>query len=229
MELINHVPANKTCEWQLAAKDPTKRILLTFMHVQMHAALEYTYRSEADCIAKGARVLDGLTDTSPLRARFCKSHPPDIISNGHALTLTVPLSIIAELSAYAYLMDDYCGGYYTSLRGRFTTPHYPSSYPVNIDCTWLIDASQGNRIQVTFESMDLEDSDDCNNDYVEIRDYQDYDQLLGVFCGNRVPPTMSVKEFVIHFKSNNDIVGEGFMASYAYGESWRRRPRLRPE
>uniref|UniRef100_A0A1I8NWD8 Cubilin n=2 Tax=Stomoxys calcitrans TaxID=35570 RepID=A0A1I8NWD8_STOCA len=216
IDLVSHTLKNQTCEWQLLAKDPSKKLLLNFGHVQMHPSLAYTYRTEGDCINKGAVVLDGLNDTSPVRVRFCKSGPADIISNGHAFTLKIPLNIISEVFAIAYTMDGYCGGYHSSLQGKFSSPHYPNSYVVNMQCHWAIVPSEGNSIQITFESMDLEDSEECNNDYVEIRDHTE-EKVLGVYCGKTIPPTLKARGNVyIIFNSNDDIVGEGFLASYNY-------------
>ncbi|XP_073838257.1 cubilin [Musca autumnalis] len=217
LDFIYHVQRNRTCEWQLISKDPGKHILLTFSHLQMYPALAYTYRTEGECLDKGAIVYDGVDDKAPVRTRFCKSHPPDIISHGHGLTLKIPINLISEITAYAYQMDSYCGSIHTSLSGKFSTPYYPSSYPPNMQCDWYITPSKGNSIQVTFESMDLEDSDECNNDYVEIRESSSLGKLLGVYCGNRLPPTVRGREeLYIRFHSNDDVVGEGFLASYSY-------------
>lgn len=154
-----------------------------------------------------------------MRSRFCKIHPPDIISNGHALTLKVPMGLISEIEAYAFIMDTYCGGTHRSISGKFASPYYPSSYPVNIQCMWTLEASQGNAIALTFESMNLEDSDDCNNDYVEVRSMNELGKLLSLACGNKIPAAIEGSQtLLITFNSNNDIVGEGFIASYNYGK-----------
>ncbi|XP_058980023.1 cubilin homolog [Musca domestica] len=218
LDFAYHTPRNRTCEWQLISKDPSRHILLTFVHSQMYPALAYTYRSEGECMDKGVVVYEGVDDVdAPVRSRFCTSHPPDIISNGHALTLKVPINLISEMTAYAYQMDSFCGAMHTSLSGKFSTPYYPSSYPPNIQCDWYISPTKGNSIQVTFESLDLEDSDECNNDYVEIRESSALGKFLGVYCGNRLPPTVKGREdLFIRFQSNEDVVGEGFLASYSY-------------
>ncbi|XP_075164329.1 cubilin [Haematobia irritans] len=219
LDFSTHTQRNQTCEWQLISKDLSKHVFLNFGHIQMNPSLAYTYRTEGDCLNVGAVVYDGLNDTSPVRARFCKTHPPDILSNGHALTLKIPVNIISEVEAIAYQIDGYCGGYHRSLMGKIATPNYPNSYMVNIQCEWIIIPSAGNGLELTFESMDLENSDECNNDYVEIRQYNERNKLLGVYCGNQLPPSIkSNMEVQIIFHSNDDVVGEGFMLNYQYAK-----------
>lgn len=129
------------------------------------------------------------------------------------------MGLIAEVDAIIYAIDNLCGNYFKSITGKFASPNYPSSYPVNIQCIWYIMASKGNSIGLTFESMDLEDSDECNNDYVEVKGGDGLGTLLGLHCGNRIPAAVEGAESLsIIFNSNDDIVGEGFIATYYYGK-----------
>lgn len=130
------------------------------------------------------------------------------------------MGLIAEIDATAYVLDNACGNVHKSIMGKIASPSYPSSYPVNINCYWYIEASEGNTVGLTFESMDLEESDECNNDYVEVRDGtgNELGTLLGVYCGKNIPAVITgAKSMTIYFASNDDIVGEGFMATYYYG------------
>lgn len=53
------------------------------------------------------------------------------------------------------------------------------SYPNNIECEWTITASPGNRMGITIEMLDIEQSDQCNEDYLEIREQSSFGKLLG--------------------------------------------------
>lgn len=157
--------------------------------------------------------------TAPLRSKFCKTHPSTVISNGHALTIRVPMNVTTEFEGYYQLMDNWCGGYYMSLSGKFASPYYPSSYPVNFDCEWYIVASEGNSIVLTIEAFDTELSDGCNKDYLEVRESTESGRLMGLFCGNEIPsPIIGLQTVWIKFGSDNDGVGNGFIASYNYGK-----------
>lgn len=54
-----------------------------------------------------------------------------------------------------------------------------SSYPNNIECEWTITASPGNLMGITIEMLDIEQSDQCNDDYLEIRERSSFGKLLG--------------------------------------------------
>lgn len=49
-----------------------------------------------------------------------------------------------------------CGGILAGTKGEFHSPNYPSNYPENINCTWLIVGSKNKKVQLTFESFDFE-------------------------------------------------------------------------
>lgn len=122
------------------------------------------------------------------------------------------------------MVDNYCGAhYYRSLIGHFSSPYYPNSYPINMACYWFIEPTLGNRIVLNIESIDIENSENCNHDYLEIRE-TDTNHLLGVFCGNEpISSIESATSLTILFSSDaNNVVGNGFLASYNYGKYSRR-------
>lgn len=218
--LQRQVPTNESCVWVLRAADPGKHIIFTPTHVQLYPDASAQYPSEGDCMEHGVKIYEGINVTGTPRQKFCRSHPPALISTGSSLTISVPLSLIADFEGHFMTMDISCGSTYDALSGRFTSPYYPNSYPVNIDCEWIISATAGNSLSLTLESFDMEQSDGCNNDYLEIREESERGALIGVYCGNKVPPVVRSKGSIwLKFKSNDDVVGEGFMASYNYGES----------
>ena len=49
-----------------------------------------------------------------------------------------------------------CGGYYTSMRGTFTSENYPSPYAHNSRCRYTIMVPEGYSINLTFTDFDLE-------------------------------------------------------------------------
>ncbi|XP_050328157.1 cubilin homolog [Bactrocera neohumeralis] len=217
LAISRNAVTNETCEWHLVAKDLSKHVQFTPIHVQLSPLISLSAMLEEDCIEQGVKIYDGVDRTAPLRSKFCKTHPANVISNGHALTITVPMNVTTEFEGYYQLTDNWCGGYYMSLSGKFASPYYPSSYPVNIDCEWYIVASEGNSIVLTIEAFDTELSDGCNKDYLEVRESTESGRLMGLFCGSNIPsPITGLQTVWIKFGSDNDVVGNGFIASYNY-------------
>lgn len=48
-----------------------------------------------------------------------------------------------------------------------------------MECEWLIEASEGNKMSLTIEMMDIVPSDSCNNDYLEVRENDGSGRVLG--------------------------------------------------
>ncbi|XP_055914618.1 cubilin homolog isoform X2 [Eupeodes corollae] len=209
--------AQKECLWVFVAEDETKHVTLTSSHVRLHPWFTILNITE-DC--DGVMIYDGdFTNTSSIhpKQKFCHKHPPALTSLGHALTMKINTDFIDELDVYYSIMDNNCGGSFDSLHGTFASPFYPTSYPVNIECIWEIKASEGNWLSLTIQQMDIEDSEDCNADYLEVREGASNGRLIGVFCGNDVPNTLlGYKTLWIKFKSDDDMVRKGFIADYSY-------------
>ena len=57
--------------------------------------------------------------------------------------------------------------------GIIQSPSFPSRYPHNTECVWQVQADTSFRIVFSFtERFDLESSNNCQNDYVEVSDFQ---------------------------------------------------------
>ena len=67
--------------------------------------------------------------------------------------------------------------------------------------------------------FDLEESDHCNRDYVEIHLDGADGPLVGRYCGNTIPTNLTLSSnFWIKFNSDRDNTAGGFIASYNMGK-----------
>lgn len=104
-----------------------------------------------------------------------------------------------------------------------TAKHYKfhqfrCSYKNNIECEWTIKASPGNMITANVEMLDIDETDHCNGDYLEVRETSSTGKLVGVYCGRELPPTLAqANSYWLKFRSDNDGVGAGFLLEYNYG------------
>lgn len=113
-----------------------------------------------------------------------------------------------------------CGGTINSYEGAIASPNYPNSYPLNIACVWEIKASPGNIINLIIPKLNIDYSDNCADDYLEIREGGSIGKVLGVYCGNEPTRNVTSAEVIwIKFKSSNQGASTGFLAEFSYAKT----------
>merc|ERR1712062_357725 len=97
-------------------------------------------------------------------------------------------------------------------QGEIQSPNYPAAYPNNLDKTWNIEVAPGQRIQLTFESFDLEAHSDCGYDYVQIS----HGSFQQRYCGSSKPGPIisSGNTMTVTFHSDHSVNGNGFKATW---------------
>ncbi|XP_040824205.1 cubilin [Ochotona curzoniae] len=206
-------PNNANCTWIIQAQPPFNHITLSFTN--------FAIENSAGCTRDFLEILDGSSDDAPLRGRYCgTSMPHPITSFGSALTLRFISNFGRTYhgfhATYA-ASSSACGGNFYMAEGRFDSPGYPDIYPSNVECVWNIISSPGNRFQLSFISFQLEDSQNCSKDFVEIREGNATGQLVGRYCGNSLPHNYSsIMGHIlwIRFVSDGSGSGTGFQASF---------------
>uniref|UniRef100_A0A8C4WNJ9 Metalloendopeptidase n=1 Tax=Gopherus evgoodei TaxID=1825980 RepID=A0A8C4WNJ9_9SAUR len=95
----------------------------------------------------------------------------------------------------------------------FSSANYPSSYPDNSHCLWLIRIPQHQ-----FDAFDLQPSSDCTSDYIRIYDGSSRNSsvLLDKLCGMGSLPSLvaSRNVMLVEFVSDEATAATGFQASY---------------
>ena len=105
----------------------------------------------------------------------------------------------------------------TKESGYIYNPNYPRKYQNNIDYMWTIRAAGRYRISLRFNFFDLQESVNCQNDFLAIYDGSNENYpLINRFCGSKSPSIIQSKRNVvsIRMKTNKDIVGGGFVISF---------------
>lgn len=64
-----------------------------------------------------------------------------------------------------------CGGIINKTRGKIESPGFPSSYPINRDCTWTLKTTLGRRFKIYFHTLQIENNTDCTHDYLSVRNF----------------------------------------------------------
>jgi len=119
---------------------------------------------------------------------------------------------------------------------EFGTPKVGiKNYPASFDWQWNLIVPEGRQVQITFDTFELEQSENCKNDYLEVREANfrnpnipsDIDGEYGAIlakpmCGSTKPSTIqsSGNMVWVHFKSNSNTTTtyKGFKASFTAGQ-----------
>ena len=109
------------------------------------------------------------------------------------------------------------------------------NYPEDFEWEWYLIVPEGRQVELTFEIFELEQSADCENDYLEVREalfqftvlpFKRFDGRYGSIlskpvCGTNKPGTIrSVGNMIwVHFKSDRNATTtyRGFKASFKAG------------
>ena len=110
-----------------------------------------------------------------------------------------------------YLTGQSCDSYFTTLTGTLTSPNYPSNYPNNADCSFVIDIQHtgATSVVVRFNDFQLEDRYDLlyfgQGTHVGNR-------ILGSFTGPIIPDDLEVlgNQMWFYFESDFNVAARGF-------------------
>ncbi|XP_052801395.1 zinc metalloproteinase nas-36-like [Mya arenaria] len=132
---------------------------------------------------------------------------------------TVTLEDCATTSGYICQKphDPTCGGRYMATLGGRTiqSPGFPSSYPSDSSCTYVIQTNPGSRIRVHFDDSSLLEAN-CDNDYVDINLANNVTAEFTRYCGESLSGTIFTSEgslTVLIFRSNSRFSYRGFRAT----------------
>ncbi|XP_064414582.1 neuropilin and tolloid-like protein 2 [Latimeria chalumnae] len=114
-----------------------------------------------------------------------------------------------------------CGIWVRTINGgHFSSPNFPTSYPPNKECVYILEASPRQRIELTFdEPYYIEPSFECRFDHIEVRDGPfGFSPLINRYCGLKSPTLIrSTGRFMwIKFSSDEELEGLGFRAKYSF-------------
>ncbi|XP_075052657.1 embryonic protein UVS.2-like [Mixophyes fleayi] len=111
-----------------------------------------------------------------------------------------------------------CGHLLTDKNGILNSANYPSAYPNDASCVWLIRTTTKG-ITLDFNGFDVQSSPKCVSDYIKIYDGPSRTSpvLLDKTCGTGSIPRIvaSTNQMLIEFVSDSSVTGVGFKATYS--------------
>ncbi|KAI4871253.1 hypothetical protein NFI96_019773 [Prochilodus magdalenae] len=161
-----------------------------------------------------------------LGGRLCGTSPPELTqTTDNHLHVRFVSDGSNEASGFKLLFEAHstaCGGIIELADGDppgyITSPNYPSNYPQNIDCVWIIKVPNGEAVQLDFEDFYIEPNTQCQFDYLEVRDgVSSNANLLAKLCGDSRPSTQhsTGSAMYLRFRTDYIITHKGFKAKYS--------------
>ncbi|XP_078668013.1 inactive serine protease PAMR1-like isoform X2 [Branchiostoma floridae x Branchiostoma belcheri] len=126
----------------------------------------------------------------------------------------VRLVLAATLVALFGEARGQCGGTLSEETGELISPGFPTGYPSNSECTWIIRGDVEDTILIFFDSFNVEADDSCRYDYLRFTiDGQTGDRLCGAGFSEFENITVT-GEILVFFKSDGTVNMPGFRLIY---------------
>ena len=66
-----------------------------------------------------------------------------------------------------------------------SSPGYPKPYRADVACTWRVTTRRRHRLRLIVDELDVERTDSCHFDFVEVRAGRRAGDVLARYCGTR--------------------------------------------
>uniref|UniRef100_A0A3Q2TAZ9 Cubilin n=1 Tax=Fundulus heteroclitus TaxID=8078 RepID=A0A3Q2TAZ9_FUNHE len=208
----NRYPENRECIWYVTST-PGSSITLT-----IH---EFDVEFHENCNYDVLEVYGGPDLQAPRLARLCSttSSPMQVSSTGNLISLRFKSDAYVSgrgFNASWAEVQGGCGGPVTAPSGEIHSPLYPTSYPNNVDCSWVISVDVSHRVLLNFTDLDIEYHDACSWDYVHDGPSTLF-PLLARVCGSIAPLSITSTQNTIYvrFRSDSSRNHRGFSARFS--------------
>lgn len=213
--------SNLVCHWVITAADSDN-----IVHLQFE---DFDVELTDDCTKDYLQIHDGGSKDSPLLGTYCGQDLPEVKSTGRKMFISLysddqGQNIGFKAKYIASQTGSQCSGitYLVAVRNRkkyLLSPNYPHFYGSNLSCSWLIQSgSIGRSMYLDVVDSDIEYSEGCQKDYVEI--YLGLSRDAPIFsrwCGGtrRKFYTYNFYNYLfVHFHTDSAFSGRGFQLSY---------------
>ncbi|OXU20544.1 hypothetical protein TSAR_014165, partial [Trichomalopsis sarcophagae] len=228
LEFARPRPYIYNCEWVVKVR-PGRRIAVKVIANKIENSQKKI--DDNSCRSNYLVLKNGESSSSPLlgTGKYCNGVIPSVqntSSNYLYVKLAVSFAWVDFKLQFSELGHD-CGGRFTLYKGtdlqqEITSPNYPNIPSPHIECIWTFMSAEENRLSIHFlDRFDLAFSEDCEQEYVEIRDGgTDMSTLLGRFCKNTPPSSLSTKGNLMYVRYYTDLPEprNGFKALITTGD-----------
>uniref|UniRef100_A0A2K6G0X5 Ovochymase 2 n=1 Tax=Propithecus coquereli TaxID=379532 RepID=A0A2K6G0X5_PROCO len=193
---------------------------------EMHVLLSFSRLDVESCHHNHLSIYS-LEDR--LIGKFCGESLPSSVLVG---SNSVRLKFISDATDYAtgfnltykalkpnYFPDSGCSVITVLFEeGFIQSPNYPGNYSDMANCNWIFQAPKHHLIELSFQSLEIEESGDCTSDYVTVHGDVERKKEIARLCGYMVPsPVLSPSSvMLISFQSDENGTCSGFRAAVTF-------------
>ncbi|NWX51578.1 CDCP2 protein, partial [Steatornis caripensis] len=209
-------PNDAECRWSIGGAGSSGPLTLVFTDFQVEGS--------QGCGFDYVALFDGPTTTAPRLGQYCGSaRPPHTVSSTPYLLILFKSDF--NIGGRGFKAHFYSGAgcqeVFTTIKGNFSSPRYPSFYPNNLKCQWSIQLPPGYRVKVFFLDIELEGRSSltggCDYDHLAAFDGgTENGSLLGRWCGQESPAPITSRHnrllLVLH--TDRNMAKRGFSIAY---------------
>lgn len=206
-------PHAVTCLWEITAEYGQKiEVFINDLDIEHSSSCEFDFLSFSTDLSYNTTIM-----------KLCQSQqtPTVLTSDSHKLYVTFSSDDSNSGKGfnltYRFRLSD-CGGTFVAPSGVISTPKYPTqNYDNKLTCEWAIVTDASHSLTFQFTDFDLEESENCTKDYVEISDPV-FHKVLWKGCGNQLPNQTVFKsqrnELVVRLVTDQEITAKGFRGNF---------------
>jgi len=194
-------------------------------HILRFAFEVFDVEKSDNCVKDKMEIYRGATDKAPLEGRWCGADIPNVPEISGVDTVLVRLSTDGQgrkqgiLGLFElHVPPQVCSKQYHGSSGEFSSPGYDEGkeYYNSLKCDYTIEVPQGQTVQITFETFDVEPMSTYGRGCYDQVEIIDGTSVLGPFCGTTVPtvPVSSSNQVVVRLTTDGSEGRKGFKATY---------------
>lgn len=209
-------PSNVECIWTLEV--PAGHIIdLTFSDFNISSSSFST-----TCLQGSVLVQTGVSPNEKVFGPYCGLNSPSGLTFKSSSNIMV-VTFVSFLSngidrGFKASWRIGCGGYMYGTSGKISSPLYPSLYPNNQDCMYIIEIPTKQQVHLSFNTFSLEPNPQCldRGDFLEVLNDDKNLTVIARYCGSSLPkPVVSAGHTMrVRFHSNSNRSSNGFEAMF---------------
>ncbi|XP_055850904.1 dorsal-ventral patterning protein tolloid [Episyrphus balteatus] len=211
-------PRNTYCFWHFSTV-LGHRVQLTFH--------EFEVENHQECIYDSVSIHDGRSENSSTLGVYCGGREPyAVLASTNEIFMVLKTDAGLQKKGFMATYSTECGGYLRATNKTqvfYSHPRFGSRpYKRNMYCNWRIQADPESSVKITFLAFEVEYSDGCDYDSVEITEDVNYMRNTnhGKYCGNRKPAAVTSYSdtLLVRFQSDESTSLKGFAISFVVVE-----------